>query len=163
MPAGDCPESIGRFERSRRHKTHNLMRRWIRELFVRKTEHVLIQSFRYLFVGGAAFAVDFLMLVFLTEVCRLHYIVSNSIAFLSGLTVNYLICIRWVFTTSGIGKRPLEFLAFAAIGLVGLGLNNLLLWGFTHFAGIYYMISKALAAIVVYLWNFLGRKYFIFK
>jgi len=137
------------------------------ELFIRifreKTDNTLFQLIRYTFVGGFAFIVDFGTLFLLTEYLNLHYLVSAAIAFILGLVTNYFLSIGWVFTRHTVSDKRIEFIVFALIGLVGLGLNELFLWLFTDLAGMYYLISKILTAVLVYLWNFFVRKLILFN
>ena len=70
--------------------------RLIDVLFVAPTDNWFIQFFRYFFVGGFAFVVDYGLLVLLTEVFGLHYLVSATISFIAGLVVNYLLSTSWV-------------------------------------------------------------------
>lgn len=137
------------------------------ELFIRifreKTDNTLFQLIRYTFVGGFAFIVDFGTLFLLTEYLNLHYLVSAAIAFILGLVTNYFLSIGWVFTRHSVSDKRIEFIVFALIGLAGLGLNELFLWLFTDLAGMYYLISKILTAVLVYLWNFFVRKLILFN
>lgn len=137
------------------------------ELFIRifreKTDNTLFQLIRYTFVGGFAFIVDFGTLFLLTEYLNLHYLVSAAIAFILGLVTNYFLSIGWVFTRHTVSDKRIEFIVFTLIGLAGLGLNELFLWLFTDLAGMYYLISKILTAVLVYLWNFFVRKLILFN
>ncbi len=137
------------------------------ELFIRifreKTDNTLFQLIRYTFVGGFAFIVDFGTLFLLTEYLNLHYLISAAIAFILGLVTNYFLSIGWVFTRHSVSDKRIEFIVFALIGLAGLGLNELFLWLFTDLAGMYYLISKILTAVLVYLWNFFVRKLILFN
>lgn len=135
----------------------------ISSVFRGKTDNILYQLIRYTFVGGLAFLVDFCTLYALTEFLGFHYLLSAGIAFIMGLLTNYLISIKWVFTSRTLDNRKLEFLIFTIIGLIGLGLNELFLWIFTSLAGLYYLFSKILTAILVYLWNFFARKFILFS
>jgi putative flippase GtrA len=54
-------------------------------------------------------------------------------------------------------------MVFAVIGLVGLGLNELLIYFFTEYADLYYLISKMFAAALILLWNFSARKLTLFR
>ncbi|WP_293739941.1 GtrA family protein [uncultured Parabacteroides sp.] len=139
-----------------------MIKELLNRLFVYKTDNLLIQLIRYTIVGGLAFIVDFGLLFILTEYLGLHYIVSATCSFLAGLLVNYYISTAWVFEST-IKSKQIEFTFFALIGVVGLGLNNLLIWIFTEKCHIYYMFSKLITAVLVYLWNFLGRKYLVFN
>ena len=85
------------------------------------------------------------------------------VRYIAGLVVNYIISCIWVFNNSKFRNRIVEFLFFAAIGVVGLGFNDLLIWLFTDCIGTHYMFSKIVAAAMVYLWNFFARKYLVFK
>ena len=107
-------------------------------LFIKATDNWFIQLFRYFFVGGFAFVVDYGLLVLLTEVFGLHYLLSATISFIAGLVVNYFLSTSWIFRESTIENRWAEFLVFAFIGVVGLGLNNLLLYLLTDKCHIHY-------------------------
>lgn len=135
----------------------------IQKAFIEKTDNWFIQLFRYFFVGGFAFLVDYGLLVLLTEVFGLHYLVSATISFLAGLVVNYLLSTSWIFRKSTLENKWAEFLIFAVIGVVGLGLNNLLLYLFTDKLHIHYMISKLLTTAIVMIWNFGARKVILFN
>lgn len=131
------------------------------KLLVDKTDNFVIQLIRYTFVGGFAFVVDFGLLWVLTEWAGLHYVLSATCSFAAGLLVNYFISTMWVFE-SKMKSKTMEFAAFALIGVVGLGLNDLFIWAFTELMHVHYMLSKLVTAVLVYLWNFLARKYFVF-
>ena len=50
-----------------------------------------------------------------------HYaILANGCSFVAGLLANYFLSTFWVFRSSKVQSRLVEFLAFAAIGVVGL-------------------------------------------
>lgn len=132
-------------------------------LFREKTDNTFLQLIRYTIVGGFAFLIDFGTLYILTEFAHLHYLLSAGIAFILGLLTNYFLSIRWVFDTRIVRDKKLEFIIFAVIGLIGLGLNELFLWIFTDLLDIYYLGSKVLTAILVYLWNFFARKRILFR
>lgn len=128
-----------------------------------ETERTAIQLFRYIFVGGAAFIVDFGSLFILTDFFGIYYLVSAAIAFILGLIVNYLLSISWVFNNRKLNSSTMEFGVFSLIGMVGLGLNEVFIWFFTAEVGFYYLISKIISAIIVLFWNFFARKYVLFK
>lgn len=128
-----------------------------------KTDNTLIQLFRYTFVGGIAFIIDFSTLYILTEIFNIYYLFSAALAFLLGLAVNYILSILWVFKFRIIKSRYVEFIIFGIIGIIGLGLNELIIWTFTEFVGFHYMASKIVSTIIIYLWNFFARKYILYN
>ena len=135
----------------------------LNKLFVKKTNNTLIQLFRYTFVGGIAFVVDFVSLYLLTEFAGFHYLYSAAIAFILGLIINYILSILWVFNGRTVNKKIIEILIFAVIGIIGLGLNELMIWFFTEQLTIYYLYSKLISTVIVYFWNFLARKYILYN
>lgn len=138
-------------------------KRLIYRLLFSETDNWFFQMFRYAIVGGVSFAVDYGLLYVLTECYGFHYLLSATISFIAGLAVNYLISIRWVFGKSKLSSRAAEFVVYGIIGVVGLLLNNLLLYLFTDHLHLHYMLSKLIAAAIVLAWNFLGRKIILFK
>ena len=139
------------------------MAKFLYKLFKEETDNTLIQLFRYGFVGGAAFLVDYVVLVLLTEVFGMHYLLSATISFILGLVTNYLLSVVWVFNKRTLGNRWAEFAVFAIIGVIGLGLNALIMYVCTDKLGIHYMISKIISTVIVFFWNFFARKIILFK
>ena len=132
-------------------------------LFKGNTNNTLIQLFRYTFVGGVAYVVDFGLLYSLTEFLNLHYLISAAISFILGLITNYILSIAWVFSKRKLNSKPLEFVIFTSVGIIGLGLNELFIWFFTEWVHFHYLVSKLVSTVFVYLWNFVARKYILFR
>jgi putative flippase GtrA len=132
-------------------------------LFVRKSDHLSVHLLRAIFSSNVAFALDFGLLVLLTEVVHLHYLVSNIIAFMTGTSLLYILSIFWVFSRRAIQSRHLEYWLFILIGVVGVGFNELFIWLFTEKVHIYYLYSKIIAGSIVFFWNFLSRRYILFR
>ncbi len=117
---------------------------------------------RYAMVGGIAFVVDFFLLCFLTEWCKLHYLVSATIAFAGGLIVNYTLCLLWVFSCRNINDKRLEFFLFSVVGLGGLVLTDILMAVLTPALNGQYLWAKAITAFFVLVWNFFLRRQLLF-
>lgn len=129
----------------------------------RQSDRLLDQFIRYGFVGGIAFAVDFGLLYVLTDILQLHYLLSAALSFTAGLTVNYILSTLWVFTRHQVSSKKTELLIFIAIGVIGLGFNEALMWLLTDWWETYYLISKIVSTVLVYLWNFSARKYILYR
>jgi putative flippase GtrA len=140
-----------------------LIRKMINDFFIYKSSNTLIQLFRYTFVGGFAFIVDFCSLYTLTEFLHIYYLVSAAIAFFIGVTTKYALSIVWVFNRRSIQSRWVEFFIFGMIGVAGFGLNIIFMWFFTEKAQLHYLVSKVISAIFVFCWNFFTRKFTLFK
>ena len=135
----------------------------LKTLLKDKPDSLIGQLLRYAVVGGISFVVDYGSLWLLTEKAGLPYLWSAAIAFILGLICNYLLSTAWVFGESRIKNAWGEFLAFAIIGLVGLGLNELIMFGCTDGLGFHYMLSKIVSTGIVFFWNFLARRFLVFK
>lgn len=125
-----------------------------------KTTHELV---RYFLASLVALVVDGGLLVLLTTYTSLGYLVSGAISFSLGLIVIYLLSVTWVFDARAVKSRGLEFSLFASIGVIGLLLNELILWLLTDYAGWFYLASKVASVAVVFTWNFIARKSTLFS
>ena len=141
------------------------------KLFVGDTENTLIQFFRYVFVGGFATVVDwgvsFLLFRFVFGEQKEFGWVANSLSFVAGLIVNYVISTFWIFKNSNVKNKFVEFLSFAAIGAVGLLLTIAITKGFEVWLGDktswYQMIAKIISTGVSFFWNFFARKILLYS
>jgi putative flippase GtrA len=115
------------------------------------------QFIRYFIVAAAGLAIDFATVIFTKQELHFYYLVATFCGFILGLIVTYVLSNRFVFGAPK-GSRQKTFLLFSVVGVVGLGILSLLMWLLTGKLGINYIISKALATIVVFIWNFIARK-----
>jgi putative flippase GtrA len=139
------------------------MRQLLGSLFKGETDNTLIQLFRYTVVGGLAFVIDFGALFSLTEFCHVHYLVSAALAFTLGLATNYGLSVLWVFNKRAVRNALVEFVIFALLGVMGLGINELTMYSLTELAGFHYLASKLFATGLTYVWNFVSRKLILFS
>ncbi|MBQ9025720.1 MAG: GtrA family protein [Methanobrevibacter sp.] len=121
-------------------------------------DNIIIQLFRYVFVGGTAFIVDFFFLYFFSDICGIYYLISAVLSFIISVLVNYIMSTKWVFNQDNIENKVLEFNLFILISTIGLVFTEILLYFFTDIVGLYYLISKIVSAIIVLFWNFLARR-----
>lgn len=143
---------------------------------------------RFLLVGGTAtvfdYAVAYLFYHLILPPDRidgtLSLVLSTAFGFGVGLAVNWVLSVCFVFRNVKDKKKSRSgksFLMFTMIGLIGLGLTELgmhfgvsclpeiSLFGSAAFLGISWTwwISKVAMTCIVLVWNYLGRKLFIFR
>jgi putative flippase GtrA len=135
----------------------------IKKLLKYKTDNSFIELFRYTFVGGIAFVADFGSLFILTDIFNIYYLISAALAFLIGSVINYSLSISWVFSKRTLRSRQWEFGIFIIIGVVGLGINEFIIWFFTEHLHFHYLVSKIFSAGIVLMWNFSARKFLLFR
>jgi putative flippase GtrA len=124
---------------------------------------VLEQLVRYGLVSAVALAVDWGLMVALTEKLHLHYLVSAAAGFGAGVAVAYTLSVLFVFRERRVSDPRTEFALFLLIGLVGLAANQALLHAAVEWAGLHYAVAKAPVAVAVFLLNFGLRKTLLFS
>lgn len=134
-----------------------------KKLVAENSNHIGIQFVRYGVVALVAFAIDFGLLYVFTRYAHIFYLVSATLSFSISLVVNYLLSIAWVFSRRADMSRSREMSGFALIGVIGLGLNLIVIGFLTSVTGIYYLDSKLIATVVVFFWSFVARRYLIFR
>lgn len=144
-------------------KRPRMIRRLASRALKGKTDNGFVQLIRYGLVSVVALVVDFGGMVLLVELLSVHYLVAATVSFTAGLIVNYVLSRLWVFNESRYRSKAGEFIAFSLIGIVGLLLNNGIIWLSVEHVGMHYAVSKVIATGVVFFWNFGLRKIIVFK
>lgn len=115
--------------------------------------------FKYGFVGGIAAIADMSALYIWSMLFGLHYLTGTVIGFIVGLIVNYIISSHFVFRKKRECKKRLEFMGHAAVGCIGLILSVMLMKMAVDYMRLPIMVSKCTVIIIVFFWNYYGRKY----
>lgn len=116
------------------------------------------QVFRFGIIGVLCFIIDYMLMIILTEIAGIEYLLSSGISFTISVIVNYLLSMRFVFQSKQSANKITEFLIFVFLSIVGLGINEALMWYTVEKMGIYYMVAKIIATAVVMVYNFVSRK-----
>lgn len=126
-----------------------------------KRKSLCQQIARFAVVGGGAFLIDYGIMILLTELFGINYLISSAISFTVSVIFNYLLSIHWVFNVTDDRSQTQDFLVFIILSVIGLGINQLIMWLCVDKLGIFYMISKIGATAVVMVYNFITRKIFL--
>ena len=126
-----------------------------------KTEDLLVQIFKFGIVGGTAFILDFAFLYFFREICKFSLLFSNTLSFSISVIYNYIASVKWVFHVNQEKNSKQQFILFIIFSIIGLFLNNLIMWLCTDILSIYYLLSKIIATALVMIFNFITRKLFL--
>ena len=134
----------------------------VHTLFQAGTGNSVVQLFRYAMVGGSTFLVDYLLLLGLTSL-GFPTVPASGVSFAVGIFCNFLLTKFFAFksvdpTVHGAG----EVAVFLVISLVGLGLTMALMHLFADRLGLPVPLAKPVSALLVFLWNFLGRKMILY-
>ena len=148
---------------------------------------------RFLLVGATATLVDYIVfwifdallfpLVFPVENgvwTSVALVLSTALGFCVGLLVNWVLSVRFVFRAVRDQKEARSkkgFALFSLVGVIGLAITELgvllLVWIFPDielFGNLAFLgtawekwIAKAIMTVTVLVWNYLGRKLFVFR
>ena len=116
-------------------------------------------------------------MVGLTELAGVPSLISSGCSYTISTVVNYILSVTVVFDADKEANKAAQFTLFVILSLIGLGINQLMMWGGTSWlAGLMeqnaklaslsryaYMIVKIFATAVVMVYNFITRKIFIEK
>lgn len=119
------------------------------------------QILKFGVVGGIAFVIDYGILFLLAKVIGLNELISAAISFIVSLTFNYFLSTKWVFEAKK--QTPKEVIIFVLLSVVGLGINEVLIYLGTKKLGIDVMIVKLFATAIVMVYNFITRKLILEK
>jgi putative flippase GtrA len=117
---------------------------------------------RFCIVGFSGMCIDFGTTWLLKEKIKINKYLANSCGFILAASSNYLWNRLWTF---GSHNRHIatEYFSFFAIAVIGLGINNFVIWLLTSKLKWNFYLSKIIATIVVTLWNFGMNFLFTFK
>ncbi|MBR3116683.1 MAG: GtrA family protein [Bacilli bacterium] len=124
-------------------------------------EKLFLQIFKFLFVGGLAFIIDYAILIICKEVFHLDVLLSAAIAFTISVIANYILSVTWVFDVDKEKSKTRNFIIFIVFSIIGLGLTELIMWFGTDILNISYLIVKIIATAIVMVFNFITRKLFL--
>jgi putative flippase GtrA len=116
----------------------------------------------YAWASGVALLVDVTVLAVLVKRAYWPLLAAASLAFIAGATVAYLLSVKFVFRHRQVPRRPLEFGYFVGLGLVGLAVNDAMLFVAVSGAGLGLVVAKVLAAGATFATNFTLRRQMLF-
>jgi len=124
--------------------------------------YLLKQIIKFGIVGFLAFLIDYSLLYILTEYFKIYYLYSSIISFIISLIFNYIASIKWVFKVNQ--QKSIEnIIIFTILSIIGLIINQVIMYIMVEIINIWYMFSKLFSTIMVMIFNFITRKKFIEK
>lgn len=120
------------------------------------------ELFRFLITGALCFLVGIFLLYVLTDIARIHYLVSMSIALLVVNLLGWLLNRKWTFESKSANKKW-EFARYIAVGLAGYGVTLLLMALLVSVFGINYLIASVIVALLMLLANFVTHRNWSFR
>ena len=139
---------------------------------------LLAQIIKFGFVGGTSFIIDYLITLGVSALCRSAFgmdvataaAVGGLFGFCISLIYNYFMSMKFVFERRDDMDRKKEFMIFAVLSVIGLGLNELILYFgvivcdkvvpsiVAGHPSLITTLVKMFATGVVMVYNFISRK-----
>lgn len=119
---------------------------------------LMLQYCKFAAVGITSLMVDYGTMIFLTESTGLSYLKACAFSYTLSVFVNYFLSMKYVFHGREDLSRMKEASIFFVLSLIGLFLNQMLMWIAVDVFGIYYAAAKLLSTLIVTNYNFISRK-----
>ena len=103
---------------------------------LRRQRRGVRQLIKFAVVGTIGAAVDFGTLVFLKESLGFNLYVANTISVTAAICSNFLWNSLWTFRGSFRGRRRHRFMPFVVVSVIGLGINQIILYTTHEFTGL---------------------------
>jgi putative flippase GtrA len=117
---------------------------------------------RYFFVGGIAAAIDISLFAIFANYLKFPWTIVSVITFIIATFTNYFLSIRFVFESGSRYKKHHEILGVFIVSTLALLLNQLFLFLFIEKMNVHLVIAKCITTGMLFLWNYYGRRIFIF-
>lgn len=113
----------------------------------------ILRFLKFCIVGASGMLLDFSTTWFFKEKVKINKYIANSTGFVIAASSNYLLNRIWTFQSHN-SHVATQYLSFIAISLIGLVINNLVIYILNGRFKYNFYLSKLIAVFVVTLWNF---------
>lgn len=114
-------------------------------------------------IGVIATLIDYVVIIICKEKIGMTVLWSSFMGFCISLIFNYILNMKYVFKKKEGMKDEHVILVFLITSVIGLGINQLIIYVFSYLKDVHYLISKLIATGVVMIWNFVSKKLLIEK
>lgn len=116
----------------------------------------------YLFVGAISTMIEWIFFYLLNGMLNINYLFATSFAFIFSTFVNWFLGRVLIFKNKSLYLIK-EIFKIYAVSLIGLFFNLIIMFLAIEKFNMQSMFAKILATGIVFAWNFLIRKYVIYK
>ena len=116
---------------------------------------------KYFLVGGLSALADFIIFAAFYYIIK-NWFISGLISFCIVTFLNYYLSIKFVFESGKRLRKSQEVFLVYLISFIGFTINQSILFVMIEKFNLNVYLSKIATTSIVFLWNFNGRKYFVF-
>jgi putative flippase GtrA len=120
-----------------------------------------LKFLKFCTVGFSGLAIDFSITYLAKEKLKLNKYVANSLGFTIASTSNYFLNKVWTFNDTN-PDAITQFSKYIFIALIGLLLNNLIIYVLVNKKEVTFYWAKLIAIGIVVFWNFIANYNFTF-
>ena len=107
---------------------------------------------KFAMVGGSGMSIRMAGMYILVDLAGVNYLLAYALLFVVVMSWNYTWNSLWTFPDKA--RSFLGFLKYCMVGLIALGVGQLILYLLTDLAGLWYIASTAVAIVVGFIVNF---------
>lgn len=123
---------------------------------------IVRQLIEYGLVGGIAALAEWVSYFFFASVLNYHYILATVLSFLIATFINWLVGHYTMFRYAAKSGMAGEIIGVYIVSGVGLFLNVLFMYILVSKMAISGVFSKIVSTGLVFIWNFISRKIFVY-
>jgi putative flippase GtrA len=123
---------------------------------------IILKFLRFAIVGFSGLLIDFGITYFIREKLKLNEYLANGIGFFAAATNNFFINRSWTFSSQD-PEMLTQYGRFIFFALIGLAINSAIVWFLHEQQKRNFYVSKAVATVIVTLWNFLSNFFYTFR
>jgi putative flippase GtrA len=116
----------------------------------------------FFMTGVLSSLTDVSLLYLFTSVLGIWYITSAAASYCSGIIISYTLNKYLTFHDTS-REYFAQFSVFAAISVVGLGLNLGVMWVMVEYLSVFYLIGKVCGIFIGFIWNYSGQSTITFR
>jgi putative flippase GtrA len=121
----------------------------------------ILRVLRFGLVGLLGMVVDFAVTWAFKEKLRANRYIANALGFSCAVVLNFLLNRAWTFDSHTPNVEG-QLLRFVLVSLIGLALNTAIVYALNH-RKLNFYLSKAIAILLVFFWNYAANAFFTFK
>jgi putative flippase GtrA len=116
---------------------------------------------KFAIVGISGMMIDFSVTWICKEKIKINKYIANSAGFICAMFSNYLLNRYWTFESND-SHIAMQFTRFLLVSLIGLGINNLLLYLLVKNTRFNFYLLKLVVTGIVFLWNYFANLLYTF-
>jgi putative flippase GtrA len=122
-----------------------------------------ISLLKFAITGFSGLLIDFSLTWIFKDELHINKFVANSIGFSAAVVSNYFINRYWTFSERKHAEVGRQLSAFIGVSMIGLLLNSGFIYILNERLMFNFYLSKAVAIVLVFFWNFSANYFFVFR